>query len=296
MSTQLPLMLAGLILAVILARAVAGEGESAAPTTAPAPAASAEDGDTLRTLGKPQVIRVGGNMEAQVERRGESYYHGTAAVTTPLPEGYPPPTPPGSIEIKDYPLVRRAMVTSTGNVSRGMNGGFWPLFRHIQSRDIEMTSPVEMDYVGLTAEEGSRPDSWTMSFLYRKVEQGPTGEDGKRVVVADLQPMTVAAIAYQGGYSLPLVREHLRRLSLWLEQNEETWERVGEPRAMFYNGPEQPDSRKWAEVQVPVRRRMPGPETNAASVDDAPADEQVKPEGLKTPPGTGGPCTPVPQD
>jgi hypothetical protein len=292
MSTNTILALAAsAVLALVLARVWAGEkaqSSDAAPTVAPA--GQLADPAVLHTLGVPKVERVGGNMEIQAERRGENFYCGTAKITTPLPEGYPPPTPPGAIEIKDYPLVRRAQVTSTGSVNWGMNGAFWPLFRHIQRRDIEMTSPVEMDYKGLEPDAESRPESWTMSFLYRRVDQGPTGPDGKRVEVADLQPMTVASIGYQGEYSLSWVTEHLKKLTLWLEQNEATWERIGEPRAMFYNGPEVSGKRKWAEVQVPVRRRENAPAEPAAG------EAKVTATNDSVPPGTGGACTPVPQE
>src|SRR5690606_29870082 len=46
--------------------------------------------------------RVGGDLEVSVEQRGFSYLAGNASITTPLPEGYPAPTPPGAIDIKQY--------------------------------------------------------------------------------------------------------------------------------------------------------------------------------------------------
>lgn len=92
-----------------------------------------------------QSIRAGGDLEAKIEKRGDSYFFGAKQqITTPLPEGYPAPTPPGAIDVKHYPSVRRAEYDVAGVGRAGMNGGFWPLFIHIQSRDIEMTSPVEM--------------------------------------------------------------------------------------------------------------------------------------------------------
>ncbi|MBO3464152.1 heme-binding protein [Aetokthonos hydrillicola] len=193
-----------------------------------------------------------------VERTASGYRWGTAKITTPLPEGYPDPTAPGVIEVKNYPLVRRAEVTTTKpGVNAGMNSAFWPLFQHIQRRDIAMTSPVEMDYKGLTADAGAQPDAWTMSFLYRTPDLGPLGEDksSKRhtVRINDLPPMTVAAIGFQGPYRLEVVKLNLSKLQAWLARNPE-WEAAGDPRAMFYNGPEQWENRKWGEVQVPIKR------------------------------------------
>jgi len=99
---------------------------------------------------------------------GDRHLCGDAIAEGPLPVGYPRPTPPGVIEIKSYPGVRRAEVTGEG--MRGASSrGFFPLFRHISSNDIAMTAPVEMDY-GIDAETGAveeGADGWRMSFLYR---------------------------------------------------------------------------------------------------------------------------------
>jgi hypothetical protein len=199
--------------------------------------------------------RVGGDTGAVVERRGEYYYSGPCAITTPLPDGYPPPTPPGAIEIKSYPAVRRAQVSGTSHPDWGMNMAFWPLFRHISRRDIAMTSPVEIDYEGLTPDKGDRPDRWTMSFLYRTSDLGPVGTD-RAVEIVDAEPMAVAAIGFRGSYSLDRVRQNLKELILWVEKSPD-WEPAGEPRALFYNGPEKRGRDKWGEVQVPIRRAEP---------------------------------------
>lgn len=189
---------------------------------------------------------------APVERTKSGYRWGTAKITTPLPAGYPDPTAPGVIEIKRYPLVRRAEVSSEAAMNSGMDSAFWPLFRHIQRRDIEMTSPVEMNYRGLRSAPGDAPESWTMSFLYRTPELGPTGKD-RNVSVVDVPEMTVAAIGFQGPYRVEMVKLQLMKLEAWLATQPD-WERDGEPRSLFYNGPEQWENRKWGEVQVPVRR------------------------------------------
>lgn len=186
-----------------------------------------------------------------VERIASGFMCGTAMITTPLPLGYPDPTAPGVIEVKSYPLVRRAKVKGDQGMNRGMDGAFWPLFRHIQRRDIKMTSPVEMNYSGLSGTPGDQPESWSMAFLYREAELGPTGTD-RSVVIEDVPPIQVASIGFQGPYRLEVVRVNLARLEAWLAAHPQ-WERTGEPRALFYNGPEQWEKRKWGEVQVPVR-------------------------------------------
>lgn len=197
------------------------------------------------------ILRVGGDLEAKVEFSDGVYTYQRGRINTPLPVGYPAPTPPKAIDLKRYPTVRRAEVSSSAPAELGSNMAFWPLFNHIKRRNIEMTSPVEFDYSGM---EDGRPDGWTMSFLYREPELGPIGKDGI-VSVADLPPMTVVAIGMNASYGMAGVAEGLAELESWLASQTE-WVRDGEPRAMHYNGPEVRARDRWMEVQLPVRRRI----------------------------------------
>jgi hypothetical protein len=205
------------------------------------------------------VVRlVGGEEIAVREEKGSFFFGDGMAVTTPLPVGYPQPTPVGAIEMKTYPSVRRAEVSGRLNPAVGMTMGFFPLFQHIKRRDIAMTSPVEMDYRGweVTADESNGgPSGWTMSFLYRKPEQGPTGKDAANedVQVVDTAEVTVIAVGLRGGYGLGMIRRGVQALHKWVDAQDE-WEIAGEPRAFYYNGPDTWDKDKWAEAQLPVRR------------------------------------------
>lgn len=205
-----------------------------------------------------QSLRLGGDTEVVARRSGDDWVSGTAAITTPLPVGYPAPTPPGAIELKTYPSLRRAEVTTpVRNAGVGMNMAFFPLFNHIQRREIAMTSPVEMDYQGLSV--GDEPlTAMTMSFLYRSPELGPVGADAEdaKVMVVDTEPATYLSLGMQGGYSLERVREGMAQLHAWLAANPGL-ESVGDIRALHYNGPERRDRDKWLEVQVPVAPRAP---------------------------------------
>jgi hypothetical protein len=191
-------------------------------------------------------------------------------IEAPLPEGYPAPTPPGMIELKTYPSVRRAEYSAKGSSNFGMNVGFWPLFNHIKSREIAMTSPVEMDYKPAGERTPLAPmqdaeGSWTMSFLYRKADLGPTGEDG-RIKVVDTPEMTVLSIGMRGAYGMGTVNSGMDALSKWLAAQSQ-WEAIGDPRGLNYNGPEVSMKNKWSEVQIVVRRRSAtsSPATGAAS-------------------------------
>jgi hypothetical protein len=202
------------------------------------------------------VVRVLGESPAPV-LEGENWFAGDCEIEAPLPVGYPPPTPPECVEIKTYPVVRRAEFSSQGPTSIGMGNGFWPLFNHIKKRDIAMTSPVEMDYDGMLGDDGKLTDekgSWTMSFLYRQVEQGPTGSAERGVKVEDKPEVTVISIGLMGGYGINRVNQGLAKLQDALAK-QDRWVAAGDPRSLSYNGPQIPFKRRWSEVQIPVKPR-----------------------------------------
>ena len=224
---------------------------SVAPKTEENLAQAAPTADHLPTP-PPEggVIRVGGDMSASVSGTDGDYRCGPCRVDTPLPKGYPLPTPPDAIELKAYPRVRIAEVAGAGNPDRGMNRAFWPLFNHIKSHGIAMTSPVEIYYDGLEGNSGSQPRAWTMAFLYRTPELNSPGNEGE-VKVRDLEPLVVLSIGLRGDYSMSLVESGRRKLQAFLDSNPR-WRIAGEWRALYYNGPSLAFWNKWAEVQVPV--------------------------------------------
>jgi len=219
-----------------------------------APAGTSWKPDEAADIG---VVRVGGDLHTATEFAAGEFRSGVCRIPTPLPEGYPAPTPPDAIELKHYPPVRRAGIGGSMSPDWGMNFAFFPLFNHIKRREIAMTSPVELDYAGLDAPGATRPTEWTMSFLYRTPELGPTGIDAAdtRVLVEDITPVTVVALGLRGPYKLERVTSGLVVLRDWLAGQSE-WEEAGDPRAFFYNGPEVRARDKWSEVQLPVRRKQ----------------------------------------
>lgn len=215
--------------------------------TAPLPAAK-----------DPLVLRVAGAPDAETVASGEGddrvYRAGPCRVTTALPVGYPRPTPPGAVEIKRYPTVRRAAIDGGGVRDDGMwglrtAGAFWPLFRHIEERGIAMTAPVETEYEGLTSDDPA--EAWRMAFLYRTPELGPTGADG-RIEVADAPATTVLAVGVRGDLSPKGLRRTLALLESWLAERDD-WEVAGPPRTLGYNGPDVRGGDRWWEVQIPIR-------------------------------------------
>jgi hypothetical protein len=213
------------------------------------------------------VTRIGGDREVAIAVKEGMFRCGPSLIEAPLPEGYPEPTPPGAIDIKRYPSVRRAEWRAEGPTSTGMNIGFWPLFNHIQKRDIPMTSPVEMDYQGIWPDpaasvEPKAEGAWTMSFLYRIPSEGDLGvDDGIHIV--DTPPMTVVSIGIRGPYGLRTAQRGLEELKRWADSQSE-WAFDGPVRVFHYNGPSVPNRAKWSEVQVPVRKVERTPERTDA--------------------------------
>lgn len=260
----------GMIVTTLILFSLAGD-PAAVPVTTPAPA-SAPSGaplDLVKELPGEAVFvqRVGGDMTATAtfdERLGWLYTHAEAGrmrIETALPEGYPAPTPPGAIDIKRYPSVRRAEVSSEGNLSG--SGGFWPLFRHIQRNDIAMTAPVEMDYVGIenvTNAKKIEPTKSTMSFLYRTRNLHPTGVDPKneKITIRDTEPVLVVALGGRGDIELSNMKPMFEKLEAWLKANPQ-WEVAGPYRTFGYNGPDTRRSRRWTEAQIPIRRVVSAP-------------------------------------
>jgi hypothetical protein len=213
-----------------------------------APAVVPDDGRVGLEVGS--VRRVGGDLTASVKKIEDRYTcFDRCSVDAPLPQGYPAPTPPGAIEIKHYPVVRRAQVSGASNPDLGRWMGFWPLFNHIKERKIAMTAPVEVDYEGMRSKsDGSK---WTMAFLYRYRSQGETGRDG-RVSVLDAPALVVLSIGVRGPYGAGRMQKPLEALDAWLSRNP-GWVQAGPPRALYYNSPMKPAADKWCEVQIPIK-------------------------------------------
>lgn len=222
------------------------------------PAAQREDWTTFR---------IAGDLFTETDCRSEELYVcGPCRVTTPLPQGYPRPTPPGAVELKRYPNARRAEYTSSGNSEFGRNLAFWPLFNHIKKHDIAMTSPVEMDFKSREPKVlGSAPDAgdkrWTMSFLYRTPDMNAPGQEGK-VSVVDVPAVTVVSVGVRGSYSEESLDDALNTLMAVLA-GEPDWRPAGAPRALYYNGPDTASTNLWGEVQIPVVVRETTPNGSA---------------------------------
>lgn len=228
---------------------------------------SSQDGGSRRTQvdrlvvyepthlpGPGETVPVGRRPALEAVKIGDDLWlSGNGRITTPLPVGYPAPTAPGAIELKSYPSIRRAEVGGSILPDLSSNLGFWKLFRHIKSRGIAMTAPVEMEYRSLDL-SGSRDDgSWSMAFLYREPSLGPTGVSGD-VTVVDSNPTVFLSVGALGSYGIDDSLRVLETLKQALTEMAHH-EAAGSVRVLHYNGPDVPNGRRWFEVQVPVRRK-----------------------------------------
>lgn len=177
-----------------------------------------------------------------------------SAASAPLPKGFPPPTPNGDIEIKQYPEYRAATVQITGNLEYAPSQGFSPLYRHISNNDISMTAPVETRYPEATLHDGATTEGNAgVSFLYRSLDIVP--EDvAEEIQIEDIPPMTVVSLGIRGSYGFDAYQTSIQRLQVWLAEHP-NYTIVGSPRRFFYDGPFIPGTFKRSDVQIPVQTR-----------------------------------------
>ncbi len=166
-----------------------------------------------------------------------------------LPEGFPPPNPPGEVTVKRYPAYRAAVARIDAE-GASQNRLFNRLFAHIKRSDIAMTAPVEMTY------DGSGPNPYdfeltAMAFMYRSPSQGRTGVD-ENVQVIDIPAATMLSIAVRGGYNSPKLEKARDKLLAYLREHEQAYQPAGPLRVLAYNSPFVPAFLRYNEVQLPV--------------------------------------------
>jgi hypothetical protein len=199
-----------------------------------------------------------------------------AGPDAPLPEGFPGPTSPGTIEVKQYPAYRSAWTKGEAMSQRSGDMMFFWLFRHISERKVEMTAPVINTYVDPeVAVDPEHRGELTMEFLYERPDQGEAGKGVGPVEVKDFPPTTVLALGVQGEMTPERMSEGVARLRSWIEQQEGGWAESGPPRRLGYHGPMTPTDRRLWEVQIPISKA--GDAAKSEPGDDSPGTPS--PEG-----------------
>jgi hypothetical protein len=223
------------------ARASAGDDPAlrhAASTAAQALPDHSRVREQLLTLAKGEI-----SIETLEQIAGDLAF--APKMEAPTPTGWPALTPVGEVELKSYPKYRMAYV-DRGETLKG--GEFFTLFFHIQRNEIAMTAPVEM---GMT--DHPRPGMKRMAFLYQNTDIGAVGKDQK-VTVVDVEPMQAVSVGVRGNYGGSVMKAARAAIEAWLDQHPE-YAAAGDLRVMGYNSPSVPAENRYAEIQIPVRRR-----------------------------------------
>ena len=178
-----------------------------------------------------------------------------ADADAPLPDGWPAATEAGEVRVKAYPPYRSAVARAKGARPEADNVLFFPLFTHIQRREIAMTAPVVNTYEPAMLDRADVEGAMSMEFLYRTASQGEVGPGVGAVKVVDHPAATYACLGYRGVTDPARLRVEFAKLKAWLAEHGKEWTPVegGEPRRLDYHGPSTPEADRLWEIQVPVR-------------------------------------------
>jgi hypothetical protein len=175
-------------------------------------------------------------------------------VEGPLPEGFPPPSEPGAIVEKNYPLCRTYSATG--------NNAFGQCFVYLATRKHEMTAPVIIDYRRRDEGAPARPSDDIramnvdrMHFILEK----PTLDKPQKVgpiVVADMPTLRVLSLAIQGEMTEQVLDEVEQKLTAEIARRGDIVA-AGPKRVLGYNSPMVPRGKAFWEVQLPIAERQP---------------------------------------
>lgn len=154
-----------------------------------------------------------------------------------------PKTTVGKIEIKDIPasLVMEAsgQENATYFKDRGSGSSFMKLFRYIQSNNMPMTTPVEVNV-----------NANTMRF-YADSETRDM-KNTSDVNAMHLPARKVLSIGIRGSYNQENYDKGTQKLKQWLSKQSD-FTAINEPYAVFWDSPYVPFFLKHGEVHIPVK-------------------------------------------
>jgi hypothetical protein len=157
-----------------------------------------------------------------------------------LPEEWPAAGPAFEVAVKEYPAYRAAYAEG--------RGAFFLLFAHIQTNEIPMTAPVEMEMK--QAPRGY--EMVNMGFLYQSQDVGETGKKGP-VEVVDVPAMTVVSFGTNGPIREATWQDALDQIEATINALED-WQSTGKLRMLGYNSPMIPENQRYYEIQVIIER------------------------------------------
>lgn len=166
----------------------------------------------------------------------------------PFPEGFPPPSEPGKVVEKTYPVIRSYSATGTDSFMKCF--GYLSLKQHKMTVPVVMECPPEVDTSKPAPEEGIPVPIERMHFLLEKNSLDEPKEVGP-VKVADMPSMRVLSIAFQGESTPESVKKGQTAIEARLKQMPEI-ERSGDYRILGYNSPMLERSKNFWELQLPI--------------------------------------------
>lgn len=172
---------------------------------------------------------------------------------SPLAEGWPNGTPPGTVEVKRYPGYRSAINKAKGASMNADGVLFFPLFNHISRKNIAMTTPVVSTYAPALIETPGATGEVSMEFIYRSPQMGELGRDRGNVEVVDHEPATYVCLGLQGRMDNARFLEGVKTLKAWIAEHEGEWVEAGPVRRLGYHGPMTPVKERLWEVQIPIK-------------------------------------------
>ena len=152
-----------------------------------------------------------------------------------------PMTAAGFCEIKKLPAGTVLRTSSRGAYFDENNGLFMRLFQTINQNKVPMTVPVEAKM-----KPGTMVFYLDRASAKRKDLQLPAGVSRQA-----LPSRTVASIGIRGGYTQESYEKNLAKLRAWLK-TQAKWRAVGEPYAVYWNGPFTLPPFKRSEIHLPV--------------------------------------------
>ena len=175
------------------------------------------------------------------------WVYATSNVATPA---YRVAEADGAVEIRDYPELVVAEITTTGTRQEAVRAGFSPLAGYIFAKEregekIAMTAPVTQRAGG---GGGGGGDEWTVQFI---MPEGYTLETLPRPAGSDVKLDTEpalrrAAIRFSGWWSDEAFAEQEGLLRAWLDAR--GLKAMGPPTYAYYNDPFTPGFLRRNEV------------------------------------------------
>ncbi len=155
----------------------------------------------------------------------------------------------GRLELRDYPALRIAEITRSGDRETALRSGFRPLAGYIFAREregerIAMTAPVTQ-----TSDEGAQ---WRVAFIMPKqysLDDLPTPTDAD-LTLREMPAQLMAAIRFSGRADQAAIDAQEALLADWLNAQQLT--PIAAPIYAYYDDPMTPGFLRRNEILIPV--------------------------------------------